>query len=164
MPTFLMMIVAGIAAVTASHQVRVPRGLPEPQKVPVTIDLTVGADKYQFTGPAVCEHLAVGSIYDTPAERWTVTQDAAGQNLTMTVWRPRAGGENMLTLNISTAGKRYDVNTVRGGTASGSGSAKFAAAGKGGTFTIDATSNSGTKIVGTIRCEAFTASTPVAGD
>ena len=73
----------------------------------------------------------------------------------------------MITLAVSDGGKRLDVNTVKGRQqtqTTGSGSVKLTAAGKGGTFTINAKTASGGAISGTITCEAFTTSRPVAGD
>ena len=73
----------------------------------------------------------------------------------------------MVTLSISVGGKRYDVSTVKSPQAtqaSGSASVKFASQGGGATFTVDATTASGAKLNGTIKCESFTMPEPVAGD
>ncbi len=135
------------------------------QKVRVEIDLKVNGTPYTFNGEASCDHLAQGSIYDIAAQRWSVRHDDNGRNLNLSLWRPASGASDMLQLNISLAGKRYDVSTIKSPQgASGSGTAKLVAQGTGGTFTIDAITASAGKITGTIKCAAFPPSAAVAGN
>lgn len=137
----------------------------EEQKVGVAIDLRVNGTPYTFKGDASCDHLAKGSIYDVVAERWSVRHDDEGRNFNLSLWRPASGAGDMVQLSISMGGKRYDVSTIKSPQGpSGSGSVKLAPEGKGGTFTVDATTASAAKITGTIRCAAFPASRAVAGD
>ena len=160
--------VAGVVSLlTPLAAQRRPAGQPQDTKVPATINLKVSGAAYAFSGPATCEHLQRGSIYDTPAERWSVQQADGERSLSLTVWRPLAGGDDMITLAVSNGGKRVDVSTVKGRQptqTTGSGTVKLTPAGKGGTFTIDARTASGGTITGTITCEGFTTSRPVAGD
>jgi hypothetical protein len=114
----------------------------------------------------MCEHVPQGSIYDTVAERWSVRQQGTGRNLNLNLWHPLAGAADMVTMSVSTGGKRHDVDTVKkpqSNQTTGSANVKFVPQGNGGTFSIDATASSGAKISGTIKCDAFTAVTPVAG-
>jgi hypothetical protein len=72
----------------------------------------------------------------------------------------------MITISLSTGGRRHDVNTVRGRqstAATGSGTIKFVPQRKGGAFNIEATASSGSTISGVVKCEAFATPTPVAG-
>ena len=161
----LVVLFALVVAGPVRLQVRrSPQEGQQQAKRAAVIALKAGGDAYDFSGPAVCEHMPSGSIYDTPAERWTVTHDGDQKSLLLTVWRPLKGGDMMVTLHVTNAGKTHDVNTVKGArTPAGSGSATFTAAGSGGTFTIDATGKSGEKIVGTVKCDGFTVPNPVAG-
>ncbi len=136
---------------------------PQETKTNVTIALNVGASAYKFSGPAKCEHLPKGSIYNTVAERWTVQQEDGGRNLSLTVWKPLAGGENLITLYIAEGGKRQDVQTT-GPKKQGSGTITFDQAGRGGVFTIAAISAAGAKISGTVKCDAFTDAMVEGGD
>src|SRR5688572_11276990 len=108
---FLTVILLSVSATAQRH----PAGsTPQEKKVGVAIDMRVDNVPYTFTGEGTCEHLAKGSIYDTLAERWSVQQQGDnGRSLSLTLWRPLAGGANMLTLALSTGGKRYDVDTVK---------------------------------------------------
>ena len=147
---------------------RRPAGI-TPQEVTVgaAIALTVAGTPYQYSGQAVCEHLSRGSIYDVAAARWSVRHSGAGRDVSLTVWRPQSGGDDMVTLAVNVEGTRYDVNTVkapRAPSAVGSGTVTFAPEGKGGSFTINATAGSGALITGTIKCDAFTTSAAVAGN
>jgi hypothetical protein len=133
---------------------------PDP-KVGLVIALQVGGARYDFNGRGVCTHTANGSIYDAPSSMWSVHQTGESRRLSLTLWRLKSGAE-MLTLNVGVDGTARSVNTVRvgsNGNVVGSGSAKLQSAGKGGTLTIDATDANGTRITGTVKCEAFT--TPV---
>ncbi len=139
---------------------------PQEAKVSATIALNVAGMAYQFSGQAVCEHLSRGSIYDIPAERWSVRHSEAARDMSLTVWRPQSGGD-MVTLAVSIGGKRHDVDTVKAPKATavtGSATVKLAPEGKGGTFTLNATAGSGAAVTGTIKCEAFTTPAVVAGN
>jgi hypothetical protein len=150
-------------SVGASAQRRLPGS--QEKKVGVAIDLKVNGMPYTFKGDASCNHLAQGSIYDIVAERWSVRHDDNGRNISLSLWRPAKGTGDMVQLNVSMAGKRYDVSTIKSPQGpSGSGSVKLVKEGTGGTFTIDAATPSAGKITGTIKCDAFPAAEVVAGD
>ena len=160
---FAILGMALIWSMQASAQRR-PTGSQE-KKVGVAIDLRVSGAAYTFKGEATCDHLAKGSIYDVVAERWSVRQNDGDRSLNFSLWRPTGGTADMVTLNVSMGGKRFDVSTVKSPQgASGSGSVKLAPQGAGGTFTIDATTASAARITGTVKCDAFTAAETVAGD
>ena len=158
---FVGVILIHSAAVPAQRR---PSGTQE-QKVGVAIDLKIGGAPYTFKGEAICDYLAMGSIYDIAAQRWSVRHDDNGRNVNLSLWRPANGTTDMLSLNVYLAGKRYDVSTIKSPQGpAGTGSAKLVRQGAGGTFTIDATTASAAKITGTITCDSFPASTAVAGD
>ncbi len=155
--------VALMCSTAASAQRRLPGS--KETKVGVAIDLNVNGTPYTFKGGASCDHLAKGSIYDIAAQRWSVRQDDAGRNISLSLWRPTSGVGDMVTLNVFMGGKRYDVSTVkRPQGSSGSGTVKLTTQGVGGTFTIDVSTASAAKITGTVKCAAFPASEAVAGD
>jgi hypothetical protein len=73
----------------------------------------------------------------------------------------------MLSLAITDGTTSHRVSTVKGGSApsaSGTGTVTLMPAEKGGTFNVAATTTGGTKIAGTVRCEAFTAPVVAGGD
>jgi hypothetical protein len=166
------LIALGFAAVLivvtpVGAQRRSAPSAPEEPKVNATIALTVAGTPYQFSGQALCQHLSQGSIYDIPAQRWSVRHNEAARDLSLTVWRPQSGSGDMVTLAVDIGGKRHDVNTVKAPKATavtGSATVKFVPEGKGGTFTLNATAGSGAAVTGTIKCDAFTVPAAVAGN
>jgi hypothetical protein len=165
--TALYLAIALTFIAPLSAQRRPAGSAPPEEKVNATITLTVAGTAYNFTGQAVCEHLAQGSIYDIPAARWSVRHNETARDLNLSVWRPQSGGGDMVTLAVAMGGKRHDVNTVKAARATavtGSATVKFAPEGKGGTFTINAIAGSGAAVSGTIKCDAFTTPAAVAGN
>jgi hypothetical protein len=155
-----------LSAVGVAAQRPIPGAAAE-AKVSVTIALQIGSDAYKVTGQGTCHHAAQASIYDVPAEQWSVQQSDGSRSLALTMWRLKNPAGDMLSLSVTTGAKSHNVNTVkagRSGPTSGTGTVTLAAAAQGGTFTIDATTADGTRITGTIMCGAFTAPRPVAGD
>ena len=155
-----------IASALVTHaQVRRAEPSNESAKVPMQISLQVGGTPYVFTGSGACRSTPRASIYDVQAAMWTVEQNADGKSLTLTVWRPSTGSE-MLSLAITAAGKSHRADTVKvgqRGDVQGSGTVRLDTAGQGGVFTINAVSQDGTKISGTIKCDRFTSGEAVAG-
>ena len=129
----------------------------ERPKTPMQVSLQVGADPFSSSAPGTCEHADLASIYNVRAELWRVESTDGNRSLSMTLWRPKDGSADMVTLAYSSGSTSQQVSTIRGA-AGTSGSAKvaFEAAGKGGTFKIDAKAGNGTPISGTVKCEAFT--------
>jgi hypothetical protein len=155
-----------LSAVSLVAQRRPPGERPE-TTVPVVIEMQVGGGSYTMTGQGTCTHAARASIYDVPAEQWSVRHREGSRSLALTVWRPKGGGGDMLTLAITDGSTSHRVDTVKGGRApsvSGTGTVTLTPAEKGGTFKMDATTSSGAKISGTVRCEAFTAPIVAGGD
>src|SRR6187401_3538843 len=100
---------AALTMVASVPDQRRPAGaVPQEATVGATIALNVAGAAYQFSGQAVCEHLSSGAIYDIPAARWSVRHNDANRDVSLTVWRPKSGGD-MVTLAVRVAGKRHDV-------------------------------------------------------
>ena len=127
----------------------------ERAKQAIQASLKVGMQTYESSEPGSCTHAPKASIYDVMAELWTVNQLAGERSLTLTFWKPANGSAEMFNLSVSDSKGSNDVNTVRGGTISGSGKVTFAKSGQGGAFTIDAKTKAGAAITGKITCAAF---------
>ena len=127
-----------------------------PAKQGIEVSLKMGGQTYQSRVPGQCTHAPVASIYQVMSELWSVQQSAEGRSLSLSFWRPKDGSNDMVTLSVTSGNTSHEVNTVRGGGAtSGSGKVTLAKAGEGGTFTLDAKTQNGTAISGTIKCSAF---------
>jgi hypothetical protein len=133
------------------------------QLVPAQLSLKIAGDPYEAKGQASCTHAAKASIYDIPAEMWTVRHEQNGRLFHLTLWKPADGSASMFTLS-ATGRKSLSINTVRKAQVSGSGSVTLAPSGKGGKFTIDAKGKGGEVVSGTVACEAFTPAIAEGGD
>jgi hypothetical protein len=148
------MALAGLVSDTAAQRRVTGQGQTTQQAV--NVSLKVGGQTYQSNGPGRCTHAPTASIYQTVAELWSVQQSVEGRSLTMSLWKPKDGSAGMITLSVSSGGTSHQVNTVRGGESpSGSGQVTLQKTGSGGTFTVDAKSDGGAAITGTIQCETF---------
>jgi hypothetical protein len=125
-------------------------------KQAIQVALNVGGATYQSGAAGKCTHAPVASIFKTMAEMWTVQQNAEGRSLSLTLWKPKDGSGDMVTLAVTNGNVSQQVNTVRGGGATaGSGKVTLERTGNGGTFSVDAKTASGAAISGTIKCDAF---------
>ena len=125
--------------------------------VAVQVDLKIGSAAYAVTGAGECHATDVASIFNAPASLKSVRHNDATRDLNLTLWRLVKGGD-MITLEVSIAGKRHRVNTLTVAPPAdrrGSGSATFLARGSGGVFTVDATADTGVRITGQIGCSSF---------
>jgi hypothetical protein len=130
----------------------------------IQVGLKVGGATYQSSAAGKCTHAPVASIFKTVAEMWTVQQNAQGRSLALTLWKPKDGSGDMVTLSVTGGNFSHQVSTVRGGGATtGSGKITLERAGNGGTFSVDAKTSSGTPISGTITCDAFAPHTAEGG-
>ena len=122
----------------------------------IQVALKVGGATYQSSEAGKCTHAPVASIYKTVAEMWSVQQNAGERSLALTLWKPKDGSGDMVTLSVTSGNLSNQVNTVRGGGATtGSGKVTLERSGNGGTFTVDTKTSTGTVISGTIKCDAF---------
>ena len=131
---------------------------PNDATVPMQIALKVGETAYRFGGEAICQHAGDGSIYEAPAEQWSVRHAEATRSLNLSFWRVNGQGD-MLTLGLTLSGETHRVNTVRigqKGEIEGSGRVTFTPSGNGATFSLDAVAKDGSRISGTITCGRFT--------
>ena len=146
----LVSYIAGLEA-----QRRVP-GQAEPKQA-IDVSLTIGGHTtYASRDPGRCTHAPTASIYSILSEMWSVQQSSEGRSLALTLWRPKNGTGDMVTLSVSGGKSLHQINTVRGGGAtSGTGKVTLDKSGAGGTFTIDGKTQEGIAVSGTIKCDAF---------
>ena len=151
---------ACLALIASSAQAEV-RGTQQSLRVQAStaeIALKVGSKDYRSSGPAECKAAAQASIYGIAAAQYSVAQRAGNESLRLTLWQPKDGSPSMLSLQVSSGGNRYEVDTVKGGgkrDIKGSAKASLQNSGAGGVFTIDARTASGEAITGKIACSRF---------
>ena len=103
----------------------------------IQVALKVGGATYQSSEAGKCTHAPVASIFKTVAEMWSVQQNAGERSLALTLWKPKDGSGDMVTLSVTSGNLSNQVNTVRGGVTTGSGKVTLERSGNGGTFTVE---------------------------
>ena len=122
------------------------------------VKVVVGRVNYSEEGTGECASSAESSIYDVPATQWHVTYGGDGSNiqhLNLTVWRPRAGGPDMVGLHLQSGEISHEIATVKGGPLKGSGAAGVRPAGKGGILNVSGQDADGHPLELTVECERF---------
>lgn len=154
----VLVVVASVVVsgfmVRVDAQRRVP-GQAQPKQA-IDVSLKVGGQAYDSREPGQCSHAPTASIYSVVSEMWSVQQSSEGRSLALTLWRPKDGSGDMVTLSVNSGSASHEINTVRGGGAtSGSGKVTFEKSGAGGVFTIAGKTKDGAALSGTIKCDAF---------
>ena len=126
--------------------------------VPVKVKVALGRASYSEEGTGECATSTASSIYDVPATQWHVTYGGDGSNiqhLNLTVWRPRAGGPDMVGLHLRSGEISHEIATVKGGPLQGTGTASVRPAGKGGILNVAGKDADGHPLELTVECERF---------
>jgi hypothetical protein len=125
--------------------------------IPMDVALQVNGTPLTLSGKGDCTFTDQGTLYEHPALSWTATIESGGRYVNFASWRVRPDGE-MMNLGVLIGKTMHKVSTVKvgvQGTPVGSGQWTFTKNGNGGTFTIDATADTGAKISGRVTCSAF---------
>ncbi|HET7456826.1 MAG TPA: hypothetical protein VFJ74_04160 [Gemmatimonadaceae bacterium] len=158
-----VMPLLALAAVAA------PRAAAAQQARP-TATLTIGGKSYAAAGNGICQSAPVASIYGVRASMWSVQLDGGAggglRSLSLTVWRPVAGGGEQMSLYAKTGATEHRIDTVkkggRGGIV-GAGTVTVRPQGPGGRFEIDGRDGSGATVRGTVTCPRFSSMEAVGG-
>jgi hypothetical protein len=138
-----------------------------PGSEPVTISLTIGGKEYKATGDGTCNYAPMASYYDMRAKMWSVEYTGEAKsgltNLTLTVWRPLAGGADQMSLSVRIGSADHRIDTVKKSQNVGSGTLKLKPTDRGGIFEIDGKDDTGATMKGTVECAGFSSPPAVAG-
>jgi hypothetical protein len=146
----LLMFLACAAAVPHAQD-------PDPQG-PIQLDLRVDGNPYVISARGTCLAQPHGTLYEVPARQWNARHRDGQRYVNLAFWRVDGAGDQF-NLGVMVGPTLHRVSTVHvkgRGARQGSGTVTMAPRGPGGTFTIDATADTGTRITGTITCGAFT--------
>lgn len=143
--------VALAGATLAAH---VP--LQPPGTIMVGLDLSAGTRHLAGRAPGVCTYSPAASIHQAPGQMWNIRQRDGGTEVNFTGWR--LGKTDSFTLFVTIDGTRHRVNTLQVGPATdraGSGTMRYTPKGRGGQMAIDAVTDTGLHITGTLTCSGF---------
>lgn len=126
--------------------------------VPMKIIAKVDGKSYRSSGIGECASSTDASIYEVPATLWHAIYEGDGselRSLNLTVWRPKAGGGDMVGLSLGVGETTHQIATVKGGQMAGSGTPGVRPAGSGGTLTVAGKDDHGDAIELSVECERF---------
>ena len=123
--------------------------------VPMKISGTVARFSYQTEGKGECASSTDASIYEVPATLWHATYQDETASLNLTIWRPKAGGSDMVGFELSSGMIPHRLSTVKGAELVGSGTPGVQVVGSGGTLSVKGVDDQGHPIEFSIQCARF---------
>jgi hypothetical protein len=127
------------------------------ESVAITVTARIGSKTYRGSGSGSCRHEPEASIHDVSAALWTVEYTGQGKalkQLNMTLWRPKDGSPDRLSLSLETGSGSHRIETG-GGKNNGEGSVTILPSGPGGRLEISGKESGGKRVQITIDCPAF---------
>jgi hypothetical protein len=125
----------------------------------LTISGKVGGKNYQASGPGSCRHAPEASIRGVAASLWMVQfgggDDGAIKRLNLTLWRPKDGGSDQVSLAFDTKSGSHRVETGSTGEDRGEATVVILPNGPGGRLEISGKDGEGKPMQVTIDCPAF---------
>jgi hypothetical protein len=133
--------------------------IPTAAETHVSLVAKVGGRVIPAEGNGECSTSSESTIYDVPTTQWHAMLDGGNgselENVNVTVWRPKAGGPDQVTLFMTVGKRTHRIATVSGGEQAGRATASARPEGKGGTLLVEGTTAEGTPITLELRCSAF---------
>jgi hypothetical protein len=144
---------------TAQRRAQLVPSEGEHQAITVTIAGKVVGKKIQASGDGTCSHAADASIHGVSASLWMVQYGGGGdgslKQLNLTLWRPKDGGPDQLSLAVETKSGSHRIETGNPGDGKGEGSVTILPSGPGGRLEVTGKEAGGKPIQLTIDCTAF---------
>jgi hypothetical protein len=163
MPRFVLLTAAALLCSLSSEAAAQRQKAQSPAagkaELTLTINGKIGGKSYQASGAGNCRHAPEASIRGVSASLWMVQygggNDGGIKQLNFTLWRPKDGGSDQVSLAFDTKSGSHRVET--GGTEKDRGEATVAILpnGPGGRLEISGKDEEGKPMQVTIDCPAF---------
>jgi hypothetical protein len=130
------------------------------ESVAITVTARIGGKSYRGSGTGSCRYEPEASIHDVSASLWRVEYAGRGRalkHLNLTLWRPKDGSPDQLTLSLETGSGSHRIETGGQDKNSGEGSVTILPSGPGGRLEISGKEAGGKPVQITIDCPAFAA-------
>jgi hypothetical protein len=124
----------------------------------ITVTARIGGKSYRGSGTGSCRYEPEASIHDVSASLWMVQYTGRGKSLkqlNLTLWRPKDGSPDQLSLSLETGSDSHRIETGGKGKNSGEGSVTILPSGPGGRLEISGKEAGGKRVQITIDCPAF---------
>lgn len=153
-------LVPGLAQpALAQRQTLGPAGEKPEVESSLTVSGTIGDKALQVSGSGSCRHAPDASIHGVSASLWTVqyggSEDGPVKQLNLTLWRPKDGSPDQLSLELKTKSGDHRVETGAGGKHKGEGTVTILPSGPGGRLELRGKDAKGKPIQISIDCPAF---------
>ncbi|HEY3116569.1 MAG TPA: hypothetical protein VGK54_07505, partial [Chloroflexota bacterium] len=134
-------LLPGLTGQAAAQRRAQPEASGESEKaLAVTIAGKIGGKSYQASGTGTCRHAPDASLGGLSASLWMVqyggSREAALKQLNLTLWRPKDGSPDRLSLSVETASGSHRIQTGGQGENAGEGTVTILPSGPGGRLEI----------------------------
>ena len=154
-----LILLPGLATEAAAQRLTRPVTPGAPVEAALTIAGKIGGKSLQATGSGACRHAPDASIRGVSASLWMVqyggSRDGALKQLNLTLWRPKDGSPDQLSLVLETSSGDHRIETGAGGEGKGQGTVTILPNGPGGRLELSGKEAGGKPIQITIECPAF---------
>ena len=151
-------LMAGVAREALAQRLA-PEGQQPQAESSLSVSGSVGDKAIQVTGSGSCRHAPDASIRGVSASLWMVqyggSDDGAVKRLNLTLWRPKDGGPDQLSLELKTHSGDHRVETGAGRKHKGEGTVTILPSGPGGRLELRGKDAKGKPIQISIDCPAF---------
>ena len=155
----LILVLLPVSATEAAAQRLTPPVNPGTSQANLNIAGKVGGKNLQASGSGTCQHAADASIRGVSASLWMVqytgSDDGAVRQLNLTLWRPKDGSPDQLSLALDSKTGEHRIETGGSGESKGEGSVTILPNGPGGRLELSGKDAAGKKIQIAIDCPAF---------
>ena len=158
--TLLFMSIA-VGDAAAQRRTAQPHPTNDPASGQFHVSARLGSKTYTSSLPGTCKHEPSGSIYDVPAALWMIEGSGADgseiKQLTLTLWRPKNGSADQISLSIDTGPGPHRIELSPRGKPLGSASVRLQPQGAGGRIELTGKDSNAMPINLTISCPTFEA-------
>jgi hypothetical protein len=124
----------------------------------ISVDANVAGKSYEGSGGGSCRHADEAYIHGVSASLWTVEysgQSGALKQLSLTLWRPKDGSPDQLSLSVETSSASHRIQTGSKEGDTGEASVTILPSGPGGRLEIRGKEAGGRPVQITIECPLF---------
>jgi hypothetical protein len=155
----------GLARTVGAQQLA-PSGGKQAAEAALNISGTVAGKALQVSGGGSCHHNPDGTFQGGAASLWTVDYSGPDpvKRLELTLWRPKDGGADQLSLSLKTKSGDHRIETGTKGKPKGEGTVTILPSGPGGRLELSGKDAKGKPIQISIDCPSFGPGEPRAAD
>jgi hypothetical protein len=157
-PLVILSLMAGVSREALAQRLA-PEGRMSEAQSSLTVSGTLKGKAIQVTGSGSCRHAPDASIRGISASLWVVefggSEDGAVKRLNLTLWRPKDGGPDQLSLEVKTQSGDHQIQTGEVGKHKGEGTVTILPSGPGGRLELRGKDAKGKRVQISVDCPSF---------